>query len=296
MVDSKMPQDSGHEAEFGSWLKTIGFDVPGERGLPERSRPARDNERDDAEPAADRTFLAPSLDDLDVYPPLSTGTPFIRAKAVAIALGALASLSLVGVIVVAAYLSGLDRHYAPRTVTIEASRSPLPPPDAPAAASASVDPPALQPQLSQDAAPAAPSPLVVKKPRRSLEQRNSASNPTALYPEIQPPESAFQQQPPGSSGGVARARVVIHVRDGDAGSDARAGDMAARLGSTVGRLETRRVAATPNGYEIRFFHAEDSVAAHALAGMLPVEGAWRVRDFSQFRPPPSGGTLEVWLP
>lgn len=300
MVDSKMSRDPGHDAEFASWLKTIWLDETGHEDSAEYPEAPPEAERESARSVAGHTPAPPTLDDTHVYPPLSTPASHTRLKVLVVTLGAFASLSVIGVLGLAAYLSGLDRHYSPRTVAVEASKplssTPLvsepiivvPPATIPAPATtpAPIDPPALPPSPPQDAA-------IGKKPRRALEQRNFGSNAAAPSVESQPREATFQQQSIGSGGGMAHARVVIHVRDG---GDARAQDMAARLASIVGRLETRQVAVAPGSYEIRFFHPEDSAAARALADTLPVQGAWRVRDFSQFRPPPSGGTLEVWLP
>ncbi len=302
MPASKSSPDPDYEAQFGSWLETIGFDAPNDEGVAERPAASSELQRNEARPVADRRYSPPPADETHVYPPLSAHASRTRLKVVALTLGTFASLSIISVLGLAAYLSGLDRHYAPRTVAVEAA-APPPPPAAepvvvarPAPVTASVDPPALESPPAQDIASPAPAPsnaVVVRKPRRGLEQRGFGANPATPYGDSQQSETAFQQQPPASGGGMARTRIVIHVRDG---SDARVQDIAARLSSTVGRLETRRVPVAPGSYEIRFFHSEDSVAARALAEMLPVEGAWRVRDFSQFRPPPSGGTLEVWLP
>ena len=308
MAGTKPSPNPDHEADFGSWLETIGFDAPDEEGVAARPAPKRETRRDEVRPVAVRTYPPPPADEIHVYPPLSAHASRTRLKVAALTLGTFASLSIISVLGLAAYLSGLDRHYAPRTVAVEApAPAPAPAPALaadpvvvarPAPITAPVDPPALEPPPAQGNANPAPAPApsnvaVARKPRRGLEQRGFDSNPAMSFGDSQQGDPTSQQQPPASGGGMARARVVIHVRNG---SEARAQDIAARLSSTVGRLETRRVPVAPGSYEIRFFHSEDSVAARALAEMLPVDGAWRVRDFSQFRPTPSGGTLEVWLP
>lgn len=306
MAAAKPSPDPDHEADFGSWLETIGFDAPDNEGVAARPGPKRETRRSEVRPVVVRTYAPPPADETHVYPPLSAPASRTRLRVAALTLGTFASLSIISVLGLAAYLSGLDRHYAPRTVAVEAT-APAPVADpvvvaGPAPVVAPVDPPALGPPPALGYANPAPTPVpsptpsnvvVVKKPRRGLEQRGFDANPATSLGDGQQGEAAWQQQPPAFGGGMARARVVIHVRYG---SEARAQDIAARLSSSVGRLETRRVPFAPGNYEIRFFHPEDSGAARALAEMLPVESAWRVRDFSQFRPPPSGGTLEVWLP
>ncbi len=57
------------------------------------------------------------------------------------------------------------------------------------------------------------------------------------------------------------------------------------------------VADTPSSPVIRFFHPEDGAWARKLAGALGGAGqGWQIRDFGNFRPRPSPGTIEVWTP
>jgi hypothetical protein len=98
--------------------------------------------------------------------------------------------------------------------------------------------------------------------------------------------------PPFSEG-----RIVIHYR----GSSSRGTDMANRVAAAAGplaaRVQTRAVAGTPSAPEIRFFHPEDEARARQLAGTLHgLEARWDIRSFSAFRPSPSVGTIEVWVP
>ncbi len=59
--------------------------------------------------------------------------------------------------------------------------------------------------------------------------------------------------------------------------------------------------AVPVGFSIsstniRFYHAEDSAAAAKVAEVLRAEGQeTELRDFTDFRPQPDLGLVEVWL-
>jgi len=71
----------------------------------------------------------------------------------------------------------------------------------------------------------------------------------------------------------------------------------ASLRPRFGTVEARRVAATPAKPSIRYFHPEDEPSARSAAAWLADMGLnWTLQDFSTFRPLPSRGTIEVWLP
>ena len=96
---------------------------------------------------------------------------------------------------------------------------------------------------------------------------------------------------------LERARVVIHVRDGNPASEARASVLSSLIDPSVRQLELKYVSSSPSDREIRFFYPEDYDAARELAGMLNrMGGPWHVREFSGYRSLPSAGTIEVWLP
>jgi hypothetical protein len=75
-------------------------------------------------------------------------------------------------------------------------------------------------------------------------------------------------------------------------------DVAAALLQPVaglgGDVEFRPVRATPRSATVRFFRYSDQAAAKDLAERLG--GNWRVQDLTRYRPQPSAGTLEVWIP
>lgn len=95
---------------------------------------------------------------------------------------------------------------------------------------------------------------------------------------------------------VSRARVVVHVPPG-AAADALSTRLLASFDPRLETVELRRVAATPSRPSVRYFYAEDEFTARNVAAQMSGTGlAWTVRDFSTFRPLPSRGTIEVWLP
>jgi len=108
----------------------------------------------------------------------------------------------------------------------------------------------------------------------------------------QPGDAASPAAPSPSEG-----RVVIHYLSGSGAGAAEADRLAGAAASFAARVQTRMVADTPSAPVIRFFHPEDGARAHQLAGALGGPGPrWDVRDFGDFRPRPSPGTIEVWTP
>ena len=89
-------------------------------------------------------------------------------------------------------------------------------------------------------------------------------------------------------------RVVVHVA-GEA--DPRLDQVLAALAQRPGRVDVRHVSETPNRPGIRYYYAEDEAAARQIAAALATPRlTWAVRSFTSFRPLPSPGTIEVWLP
>ena len=92
------------------------------------------------------------------------------------------------------------------------------------------------------------------------------------------------------------ARIVIHHGTPSAESAAR------RLGEAVegeglGGAELRRVDVDVSQANVRYFHPQDRAAAEAVNRVLRRAGYGSdVQDFTEFDPPPSLGTVEVWLP
>jgi len=103
-------------------------------------------------------------------------------------------------------------------------------------------------------------------------------------------DRASTQQAPGGS------RVVIHYRDG-VSSQSEANRIAALATPLAVRVQTRLVEGTPSKAEIRFFYSADETQARRLAESLrSLTPGLDVRNFSSYRPSPSQGTIEVWVP
>jgi hypothetical protein len=93
-------------------------------------------------------------------------------------------------------------------------------------------------------------------------------------------------------------RVVIHFRSASPADETEAGRLAAALGTDAGSAQTRAVADVPRTAMIRYFFDEDKEAAQNVARTLGRASGmtWAVRDFTSYRPGPSPGTIEAWLP
>lgn len=95
----------------------------------------------------------------------------------------------------------------------------------------------------------------------------------------------------------AEGRIVIHYRGGSEAGEAEADRLAVVAAPLAAQVQTRMVADTPSAPVVRFFHPEDEARAQQLAGALSIAGQrWEVRNFGDFRPRPSLGTIEVWTP
>ena len=76
-----------------------------------------------------------------------------------------------------------------------------------------------------------------------------------------------------------------------------ANHMAALAAPLAARVQTRLVDGTPSRAEVRFFHSGDEARAQQVAQALrSLEPRLEIRDFGAFRPSPSPGTIEVWVP
>ena len=92
------------------------------------------------------------------------------------------------------------------------------------------------------------------------------------------------------------SRVVIHYNENATTGETinRLAEQAAPFAASV---QARAVAHTPFMAEIRYFHPSDLARARELATALrAVRPNWQIRDFSQYRPGPLLGTIEVWIP
>ena len=92
------------------------------------------------------------------------------------------------------------------------------------------------------------------------------------------------------------ARVIIHF---PASAEAEAlAARAALVGLGVAEVETVPVRFAIGRSNVRYYHAEDrdgaGRVAEAIAGSL-AGGQPAARDFTDFRPPPLAGRVEIWL-
>lgn len=100
---------------------------------------------------------------------------------------------------------------------------------------------------------------------------------------------------------AAGLRVFILYPDG-AGAEDAAGDLYAALSNSgeFPLVVLRDVDFAIETPRIRYFYSQDANAADALAGVLEPPGnsgdQWTVQDFTQFRPLPAPGTLEIFIP
>jgi hypothetical protein len=180
-------------------------------------------------------------------------------------------------------------------------------------------PPATVAAPAGTPAPDLGEPLVATEPPmtvlRQLELRDEPVTPARPRPAPDPPDPALAiaPAPPPPSPRPrpiveavlpAQARIFIHFRSDDDGSVARAqtlqNDLQRRGAGFVRLVPVRFAVETPS---VRYFYPEDRLVADRLlqgarrelgAGRLPAPS--EPTDFTRFRPSPSPGTIEVWLP
>jgi hypothetical protein len=172
--------------------------------------------------------------------------------------------------------------------------APPPPPTDPSVAVQSPVLPGAAPK-TDDAPPSASTPIVRAGSRSLVSPAVEQKSAQAPAREQQDPASAVPHEVPirTSSAGT---RVVIHYRDGSSAEwvATRMAALASPLATTV---QTRLVGGTPSRAEIRFFYSVDETKARRLADTLrALAPGLEVRNFSAFRPSPSPGTIEVWVP
>ena len=126
-------------------------------------------------------------------------------------------------------------------------------------------------------------------------------NPLAARePEIEPlPASQAPTLP------VEQAvRVIVHYSAADRDSSEVAGRLAEQLQRAgLGMSEARPVPFRIGATSVRYFRAEDRGRADRLVAAVQPFLSWNGRaapstpiDFTDFRPLPRPGTLEIWLP
>ncbi len=221
---------------------------------------------------------------------------------------------------------------SPATVPLAAPPQPSPPQSSPAtpppkavapALTTAAPPPATPPAaIEPDSTPSSPPtlpsvitpPSVANSPARLRREFDafllnsglgaatlSEAQRGALFDEFLAWRARNASTPPAAAPAPATAepppRVVIHVPAGSTDAEAVSKGLVADLRPRPGMVETREVADTPGRPTIRYYHPEDESLAWDTATRMKGSGlSWAVQDFSTFRPSPSRGTIEVWLP
>ena len=94
---------------------------------------------------------------------------------------------------------------------------------------------------------------------------------------------------------LSRARVVIHHASSE--GPERSLELARRLRDAgAGEVEVRPVDFQIGRQSIRYFHDADRAVSQALKEVIRPDHSVTIDDFTHFRPLPSGGMVEVWLP
>lgn len=173
--------------------------------------------------------------------------------------------------------------------SLAASPDPTERPTAPAAAEGVVVPDVpefLRPPHADERPIARPAPPRIATAAETTE----AAGADAAATGVDAPE------PEGEPAGVPPARVLVHVPSGLASSEA---DRAVAALGAAGYTPASRLPAqfTIGSTNIRYYHPEDAAAARIMAAAISAEtGSTAVaRDFTDFRPQPLAGTIEVWL-
>ncbi len=168
---------------------------------------------------------------------------------------------------------------------------------------------ALPRELTAPAAPAAIGPpRLPERPADTITEEQAATPPVVLpMASVEPvlptldlrdtvetaPEVAAAPEAPEAGASLGLARISVNYPSGAAGI---ANDLAGAL-RTAGAVTANVV---PVGFavsstNVRFYHPEDRAAAEAVAALVSAGGPAEVRDFTNFRPQPLPGVVEVWL-
>ena len=179
-------------------------------------------------------------------------------------------------------------------------------PEAPAAPAPAVSPevaPELAPEPPEVAteAPAAPAPAPLPEPAGGIPAPDATPPALAAAPPEPPAAPAADGAPPTPVADLPAppalpARVIIHF---PASAEAEAlAARAALVGLGVAEVETVPVRFAIGASNVRYYHAEDrdgaGRVAEAIAGSL-AGGEPATRDFTDFRPPPLAGRVEIWI-
>lgn len=102
--------------------------------------------------------------------------------------------------------------------------------------------------------------------------------------------------PTNRSGRGGRQRIVVHLKDlGDSLPTAMSALLEGAVPTADG-VRTRFVDFRIGSDQVRYFHADDEPLARSVAArLMRVFGDVSVRDFTQYRPQPEPGLVEVWV-
>jgi hypothetical protein len=247
--------------------------------------------RPTAPPVQPRRAVAPMAEHA-APPPARGGRPWLRALLLWLLAGALGF---------AAAVLALQWLYAEPPVR-RAPEPSLPAPSADIASPAPSAEEALPPAPPADDVPPEPPAREVPPPsaREFLGQPLVAREPPVA---AAPDEPLPSPAPPAPRAATTAPRIVVHH-----GADPESGGVAAQLAEQLRRAGLGGVEVRPVGFEIgaasvRYFHVGDRAAAERLVNALGPFLAWHGRaapstpiDFTDFRPLPRAGSLEIWLP
>lgn len=205
--------------------------------------------------------------------------------------------------------AGFDPVAALPTITAPASPAPVaeapavdPAPFAETPPDAIVSTPPVSPPLGASTpavdplpAIAAPAPRQLPEPApENAEVAALAPAPTVASEIAEDAGAVIANEAPAADAAPVGARVMVHF-PADAAGDAEAVVNALQVAG-AGSSSALPVSFGISSTNIRFYHAEDAGAAERVADLLRAAGQQpEIRDFTDFRPQPDAGLVEIWL-
>lgn len=153
--------------------------------------------------------------------------------------------------------------------------------------------PAPPPLLAPDGAPDETLLAGLPTAPRAETPANQPVEPVPAVPEI----AATPVTPPApetpAPASIASARISVNY---PASAAQTANAIAATLrASGAGATTVVPVGFSVSASNVRYYHAEDRAAAEAVAAVVGATGPVETRDFTDFRPSPLPGIIEIWL-
>jgi hypothetical protein len=198
------------------------------------------------------------------------------------------------ILAVAVLLGGLGYGYfayAPEApLDLERAEAPAQTPEPPPTATGSAAP-----------IPEPPQTAALSADGLQLEAAEPTAGPLRERAELtEPADTPASPAPPVVTLGDDLRLILIHQNNSTAAANAEALEATLATLKDPVQMELRSVdfsIATPR---IRYFYADDAASAAALADILgpPANGSgsWQVQDFTYFRPGPTEGTVEIFVP